>query len=89
MLKLIGANPESGFAWFIYGITGLFVIPFTDLVFTWLNGKTILDVPTLITMTDYALFSWGMVRIAPGRSRSHVHSSSWKSFILGHYTRVL
>ncbi len=43
----------------------------------------------LITVADYALFSWGMVRIAPGRSRSHVHSSIWESSILGHYTRVL
>ena len=32
MLKLIAANPDSGFAAFMYGITGPFVAPFTDSV---------------------------------------------------------
>ena len=63
LLKLIGANPVSGFAWFIYGITGLFVMPFTDLVSNWFNGETILEVTTLIAMAIYALFFWGMVRL--------------------------
>ncbi len=63
MLKLIAANPESGFAWFIYGITGLFAKPFTDLVSTWSSGKTILEVTTLIAMAVYALLFWGIVRV--------------------------
>jgi uncharacterized membrane protein len=63
MLKLIGANPESGFSWFIYGLTGLFVKPFTDLVSTWYSGETIIEVTTLIAMAVYALFFWGMVRV--------------------------
>jgi len=63
MLKLIGANPESGFSWLIYGITGLFVKPFTDLVSTWYTGDTIIEVTTLIAMAVYALFFWGMVRV--------------------------
>jgi uncharacterized membrane protein len=63
LLKLIGANPASGFAWFIYGITGLFMKPFTDLVSTWYTGETIIEVTTLIAMAVYALFFWGMVRL--------------------------
>jgi uncharacterized membrane protein len=63
MLKLIGANPESGFSWLIYGLTGLFVKPFTDLVSTWYSGETIIEVTTLIAMAVYALFFWGMVRV--------------------------
>jgi uncharacterized membrane protein len=63
LLKLIGANPESGFAWLIYGITGLFVMPFTDLVSNWYNGKTILEVTTLIAIAVYALLYWGIVRV--------------------------
>lgn len=63
LLKLIGANPESGFAWLIYGITGLFVMPFTDLVSNWYNGKTILEVTTLIAMAVYVLFYWIVVRV--------------------------
>jgi uncharacterized membrane protein len=63
LLKLIGANPESGFAWLIYGLTGLFVMPFTDLVSNWYNGKTILEVTTLIAIAVYALLYWGIVRV--------------------------
>jgi hypothetical protein len=62
-LKLIAANPDSGFAWFIYGFTGLFVKPFTDLVSNWSTGGTIIEVTTLIAMAVYALIFWGIVRV--------------------------
>lgn len=64
-LKLIGANPSSGFAVFMYGITGLFTGPFTGLVATWFSGETVLEVTTLIAMAVYALFVWGVVRLIP------------------------
>jgi len=63
ILKLIAANPDSGFAWFIYGITGLFVKPFTDLVSNWSTGEMIIEVTTLIAMAVYALVFWGLVRV--------------------------
>ena len=65
MLKLIGANAASGFAVFIYGLTGVFTLPFTGLVSTWVSGKTILEVTTLIAMGIYALLFWGVVRVIP------------------------
>jgi len=64
-LKLIGANPNAGFAVFMYGITGVFVMPFTGLVATWFSGETILEVTTLIAMAVYALFAWVVVRVIP------------------------
>ena len=63
MLKLIGANPDSGFAVFIYGITKPFLAPFTALVGTPQSGGMILEVTTLIAMAIYALFFWGVVRV--------------------------
>jgi uncharacterized membrane protein len=63
MLKLIAANPDSGFAKFIYGFTGLFVAPFTALVGTPTSGGTILEVTTLIGMAVYALLFWVIVRV--------------------------
>jgi len=63
MLKLIAANPDSGFAVFIYGITGPFVAPFTGLVGTPASRGTILEVTTLIGMAVYALFFWIVVRV--------------------------
>jgi hypothetical protein len=63
LLKFIGANPVSGFAWFIYGITGPFVAPFTGLIGTPMSGGTILEVTTLIAMGIYVLIFWGIVSV--------------------------
>jgi len=65
MLKLIGANPNSGFAVFMYGLTGVFTAPFTGLVPNWVSGATVLEVTTLIAMIIYALLFWGVVRLIP------------------------
>jgi uncharacterized membrane protein len=65
VLKLIGANPNSGFAVFMYGLTGVFTAPFTGLVSTWVSGETVLEVTTLIAMAIYALLFWGVVRLIP------------------------
>ncbi len=64
-LKLIGANPNSGFAVLMYGVTGLFTAPFTGLVPTWVSGASVLEVTTLIAMAIYALLFWGVMRIVP------------------------
>jgi uncharacterized membrane protein len=63
LLKLIAANPASGFAVFIYGITKPFIAPFALLVGTPTSGGMILEVTTLIAMAVYALFFWGVVRV--------------------------
>ena len=62
-LKVIAANPDSGFAAFIYGITKPFLAPFTALVGTPQSGGTIVEVTTLIAMAVYALFVWVVVRV--------------------------
>ena len=63
MLKLIAANPNSGFASFIYGITAPFLAPFTGLVGTPTSGGTILEFTTFIAGAVYALFFWIVVRV--------------------------
>ena len=63
LLKLIAANPDSGFAVFIYGITKLFIAPFALLVGTPTAGGSVLEVTTLIGMGVYALFVWVVVRL--------------------------
>src|SRR5512141_2358787 len=63
MLKLIAANPGSGFAGFIYGITGAFTAPFTTLLGTPASGGSILEVTTRIAMAVYALFFWVVARV--------------------------
>jgi len=65
VLKLIAANATSGFATFIYGITSLFVAPFTGLIATPTSGNTIFEATTLIAMGIYALVIWGIVSVIP------------------------
>ena len=62
LLKLMSANAGSGFASFIYGITGVFVAPFTGLVGTPASGGAVLEATTLIAMGVYALLFWLIVR---------------------------
>ena len=70
LLNLIAANPDSGFAVFIYGITKPFIVPFAQLVGTPTAGGVIFDLTTLIAMAVYALLFCGIVsvvRIAANR----------------------
>lgn len=63
VLKLIGANPASGFTVFIYGITGLFMSPFNAIIGTPTFGGSSFEVTTLIAMAVYALLFWVLVRV--------------------------
>ena len=62
-LKVIAANPDSGFAAFIYGITNPFIAPFASLIGTPSSGAMVLEITTLIAMVIYALIFWGVVRV--------------------------
>jgi hypothetical protein len=64
MLKLIAANPQAGFARFIYGITTLFLVPFSDLTSNPSIAGAELEISSLIAMLIYALAAWTIVRIA-------------------------
>jgi len=62
VLKLIAANPDSGFSIFIYGITGVFVAPFNALIGTPAVAGSVLEATTLIAMAVYALLFWVLAR---------------------------
>lgn len=62
VLKLIAANPASGFGSLIYGLSAIFVAPFNGLLGTPAAGGAVLEVTTLIAMAVYALLFWLIVR---------------------------
>jgi len=62
-LMLIGANPDSPFAAFVYGFTDLFLAPFAGLVASPSVGGMVLEISTLIAMLVYALIAWVLDRI--------------------------
>jgi hypothetical protein len=64
VLKLLGANAYAGFTSFIYGITGVFVAPFTAVFRSSqpLSGSVI-EWTTLLAILVYWLIGWGIKRL--------------------------
>jgi YggT family protein len=63
VLRLVGANPESGFAAFVYGLTEPFLRPFYNVFGTPQVGGSALETTTLLAMIVYALLGWLLVRL--------------------------
>lgn len=63
ILKLLAANPQAGFAAFIYGITSVFLAPFLPLFEDPSANGWVLEVSSLVAMLVYALGAWGLVRV--------------------------
>lgn len=69
-LKLIAANPQSGFASFIYSVTAPFLAPFAGLTSTPTASGSVLEISSIIAMAVYALVFWliaYVVRLVWGR----------------------
>lgn len=63
LLKLLGANPVSGFTDFIYSVSGPFAIPFLTIVAATRAGSSIIEWSTLIAMAVYLVIAWGIVKL--------------------------
>ena len=63
LLRLIGANPDNGFASFINALSGLFVAPFASLFQNPAYGTIVLEVTTMIAMLIYAVLAWVIGRL--------------------------
>lgn len=57
-LKLIAANPQSGFASFVYTLSAPLLAPFNGLTQTPSANGAVLEIPSLIAMVVYALLFW-------------------------------
>lgn len=66
-LKLLGANPSSGFADFIYSFTNILTAPFDSLfgVATAQSGsvQSVFEPSILVAAVVYALIGWGIVKL--------------------------
>ncbi|MBA2279087.1 YggT family protein [Candidatus Saccharibacteria bacterium] len=67
VLKLLGANPNSGFVDFIYSITGVLTGPF-DNIFGVASTRTgavrsVFEPSILVAAAVYALIAWGIVKL--------------------------
>jgi uncharacterized protein YggT (Ycf19 family) len=59
ILKLTGANSYNSFVSLVYGITGVFILPFRGIF-----GSTgAFEPSTLIAIAVYAIVAWGIVKL--------------------------
>ncbi|RJR27914.1 YggT family protein [candidate division WWE3 bacterium] len=67
VFKLAGASSTSAFVNFIYGLTGLFILPFEGIfrrgVSQGLETSSVLEPATLVALVVYAFISWGIVKL--------------------------
>lgn len=64
VFALLGANPQNGFANFIYTVSHPFVAPFFSLFgYGYRYGVSRFEIYTLVAMAVYAIIAWGLARL--------------------------
>src|SRR4051812_18850090 len=65
ILKILAANPLSGFASLVYSLSGPFVLPFVGVlrISTAPSVGTVFEWPTLLAMAVYWLVAFGLVQL--------------------------
>lgn len=67
ILKLTGASITSAFVGLIYGVTGVFILPFEGIFRRWyapgIETTSILEPSTLVAVIVYAALAWGIIRL--------------------------
>lgn len=63
LLKMLAANPSSGFARLIYGLTDVFALPFYGLFGITVANGSIFEWSTIVAGIVYALLAYGIVQL--------------------------
>ncbi len=63
VLKMIGANPLSGFASFIYSVSAPFAFPFLGIVGTTSSGSSVIEWSTVIAAFVFLVLAWGIEQL--------------------------
>jgi uncharacterized protein YggT (Ycf19 family) len=68
VLKLLGANPNSGFVEFVYSVSSPFTAPFRGIFSTPTTEgdvtTSVFETSTIVAMIVYAIIAWGLVKLA-------------------------
>lgn len=63
ILKMLGANPNSGFANLVYTISNPFALPFRGIFQTQVVEGSVFEWSTIIAGVVYAIVAWGLVQL--------------------------
>jgi hypothetical protein len=67
ILKLTGASLGNAFVGLVYGITGIFILPFKGIfhsgVTQGIETSSVFEPSTLIAIIVYFVFAWGIVKL--------------------------
>jgi uncharacterized membrane protein len=63
VMRLIAANPASLFVSVLYGVTGIFLIPFAGMINNPTFGSMVLEISSIIGMIVYVLLGWVVDRL--------------------------
>jgi uncharacterized protein YggT (Ycf19 family) len=63
IFKLVGVNEANTFATFLYGLTGIFLAPFSSLTGAPSTAGMTFEFSTLIAMFVYAMIGWALERL--------------------------
>lgn len=63
LLKLLGANSQSGFTYFIYAVSSPFALPFAGILQTSASSIFVFEWSTFIAMAVYAIIAYGIVAL--------------------------
>lgn len=67
VLKLMGASISSAFVGLIYGLTGMFILPFEGIFrrgfSQGIETISVLEPSTFVAMIVYAILGWGIVKL--------------------------
>ena len=78
IFKSMVASQSNSFVSFIYGLTGIFILPFEGIsrmgLVQNLEATSVLEPSTLTAITIYALLAWGIVRLVRALSREQQES---------------
>ena len=77
VLRALGANPDAGFAAFVYGATAPFLVPFVGLFGTPRYNGSVLELHSIVAIVVYALLAWVLAKLAwllLGETRSGVRT---------------
>lgn len=64
VMLLLGANQGSPFVDFIYGFSGIFVMPFYGIFGQPTYGTSVFETASVVAIVVYALLAWGIAKLA-------------------------